>query len=142
MNKQAMLEALERFVNQRSRIDARNYSGSREAFMGNYRPMLKHGQQARTMLRAVELRDSITADALLKASRAYSGRLQFEERNAKVEIEYTTGQYFPTEYRAAACAVLAQCLWDHWAAIYDTADQIRKEVKRNLGRGIAATWFR
>lgn len=141
MSKQAMIEALWRFINQRSGIDSRNYGGSREAFMGDYRPMLKHGAQARLMLRQVELRNSITAEDLLKASRAYSGRLQFQERDGGVEIEYTTGQYFPTEYRRAACAVLSQCLWDYWSPDCKTADDIRRQARRELGRGIAQTWF-
>lgn len=136
-----MIEALLRFINQRSGIDPRDYGSSREAFNGDYRPMLKHGRQARQMLREVELRDSITSQSLLQASRAYSGRLQFREDDGKVSIEYTTGQYFPTEYRAAACAVLAQCLWDYWSPDCKTGDEIRKTAARNLGRGIAKTWF-
>lgn len=142
MNKQAMIEALLRFVNQRSGIDGRNYGGSREAFMGDYRPMLKHGQQARELLRQVSLRESITAKDLLKASRAYSGRLQFEKRpDGQVRIDYTTGQYFPTEYRKAACAVLSQALWDYWATDAKDGAEIRKIAKRELGRAIARTWF-
>ncbi len=31
----------------------------------------------------------------------------------KVTIEYTTGQYMPTEYRKAVCAVLASALWEY-----------------------------
>lgn len=147
MNKQAMCEALRVFINQRSGIDFRNYDcgewkRTREAFNGDYRPMLRHGKQAREMLRAVELRDSITAEMLLEASRAYSGRLQFVERNGSgVEIEYTTGQYFPTEYRKAACAVLAQCLWDYWRPDYKTGDEFRKKARSEFGRSIASTWF-
>lgn len=29
-------------------------------------------------------------------------------------IDYVTGQYFPTEYRKAATAILASALWDHY----------------------------
>lgn len=147
MNKQAMIEALYRFINQRSGIDFRNYSGgdwkaSREAFMGDYRPMIKHGKQARQMLREVELRDSITVQNLLDASRAFSGRLQFrEDDKGNVTVDYTTGQYFPTEYRSAACAVLAQCLWDYWRDGCETGEEIAKKARRELGRGIARDWF-
>lgn len=141
-----MIEALLRFINQRSGIDFQNYSSgdyksSCDAFNGDYRPMLKHGRHARAMLRQVELCARITASNLLDASRAYSSRLQFREDNGKVSIEYTTGQYFPTEYRKAACAVLAQCLWDYWSPDCKTSDEIRKTASRNLGRNIAKTWF-
>lgn len=137
-----MIQALYKFISHRSGIDFRNY-GERESFMGDYRPILRNGRDARAMLRQVELRDSITAEALLEASRAYSGRLQFIERDGGVVIDYTTGQYFATEYRSAACAVLAQCLWDYFRNQCDakTGDDIRRMARRELGRGIAAKWF-
>jgi len=50
-----ILEALARFVAQRSGIDSRNYGGSREAFMGDYRRILRDGREARALLRVVEL---------------------------------------------------------------------------------------
>lgn len=56
--KEQMGEALRTFINQRSGIE-----WSREAFLGDYRPILKYGRHARERLRAVELRESITADA-------------------------------------------------------------------------------
>ncbi len=137
------------------------------AFMSDYRPILKHGRHARQLLRAVELRDSITAECLMSATRAFSGRLQFRVRDdGKVAVDYCTGQYFPTEYRNAACAVLAMALWDYFRgclpepkfshhgsaderpisteATYDglsAGDWIRRAARREFGRGIASTWF-
>lgn len=145
--KQQMIEALRAFIAQRSRIEFANYQSgdwqqSRAAFMGDYRPILLHGKHARELLRSVELRDSITAENLKDATRAYSGRLQFVEReDGAVAVEYTTGQYFPTEYRNAACAVLALCLWDYWRADCQTGDEIRKKARKEFGRGIASKWF-
>lgn len=143
MSKQAMCNALRVFINQRSGIEWGNYGNSREAFLGDYRPMLRHGKHARQLLRFVELRDSITAKMLLEASRAFSGRLQFIERGDKVGVDYTTGQYFPTEYRNAACAVLAQAVWDWLLAECNckTGEEIRKAARREFGRAIATTWF-
>ncbi len=142
MSKQAIINALRVFINQRSGIDFANY-GERQSFMGDYRPMLKHGRYARQLLRFVERCDSITDKMLLDASRAFSGRLQFIERGDKVGVDYTTGQYFPTEYRKAACAVLTTAIWD-WlrdACECKTGDDIRKAARREFGRGIASTWF-
>ena len=147
MNKQALCNALYAFIGQRSGIEFGNYASgdwkaSREAFMGDYRPILRHGKHARIMLRAVELRDSITAEQIVEASKhAYSGRLEFVERNGKVAVDYTTGQYFPTEYRSAACAVLASVLWHYWQPDCKTGDDIRKTARREFGRAIASTWF-
>lgn len=141
MTKTAIINALRAFINQRSGINYANY-GDRTAFLGDYRPIVTRGQHARQLLAQVALRDSITAKDIAKATRAYSGRLQLVERDGKVACAYCTGQYFPTEYRNAACAVLAQCLWDYWASGLETGDEIRAMAKRELGRGIANTWFR
>lgn len=145
MKKETILAALSAFVSQRSGIDYRNYS-ERSSFMSDYRPILRRGKQAREMIRQVAWRDSITAQNLIDASnRAFSGRLQFVERGDKVGVEYITGQYFPTEYRAAACAVLAQVLWSYWGENAGTdknaASYIRKRACAELGRSIAREWF-
>lgn len=131
-----ILEALARFVAQRSGIDGRNYGGSREAFAGDYRRILRDGREARALLRVVELStclpDSILVDVLK------SGRLTWDGKR----LDYCAGQYFPTEYRAAACRALASVLWNYWGdgGRY-TADQIRAAAKSNLGRGITRRWF-
>lgn len=130
----AILESLRRFVASRSGIEWVNYGGSREAFMGDYRTILRHGRDARAMLRAAELcrlPEEILADVLR------SGRLTWDGSR----LDYCTGQYYPTEYRAAACRALASALWAHWRGAAGTCDQIRAEAHRSLGRGIARRWF-
>jgi len=134
--KTEIFEALARFVAQRSGIDGRNYGGSREAFLGDYRRILRDGREARALLRVVTLStclpDSILVDVLK------SGRLTWDGKR----LDYCAGQYFPTEYRAAVCRALASVLWNYWrdGGRY-TADQIREAAKSNLGRGIARRWF-
>ena len=131
-----ILEALARFVGQRSGIDGRNYGGSREAFLGDYRRILRDGREARALLRVVELStclpDSILVDVLK------SGRLTWDGKR----LDYCAGQYWPTEYRAAVCRALASVLWNYWGdgGRY-TAEQIRAAARSNLGRGIARRWF-
>ncbi len=143
MTKQAIVNSIRVFINQRSGIDGANYSGDREAFMGDYRPILKYGKHARQLIRFVERCDSISDKMILDASRAFSGRLQFVERGDKVGVDYCTGQYFPTEYRKAACAVLAQAIWNWFRDKCEckTRDDIRKAARREFGRGIAGVWF-
>jgi hypothetical protein len=137
LTKSDILAHLSRFVSQRSGIDFRNY-GDRASFMGDYRPILRAGRDARALIRYVELRDSITADMLLAAFRAYSGRLSVTDKGC----DYCAGQYFPTEYRNAACAVLSQAIWDWLRDSHKDGHAIRKAASRELGRGIAGRWFR
>ena len=147
MKKETIIKAVRAFIAQRSGIEWANYSrgdykASRAAFMGDYRPILRAGRDARVLLAAVSGRDGVTAENILAATRAYSGRLQLVERGESAAVDYCTGQYFPTEYRNAACAVLAQCLRDYAAAQgYATGDEIRKWARGEFGRGIASRWF-
>jgi len=160
-SKAAILAALYKFTAQRSGITFADY-GERESFLQDYREVLRGGRNARALLRAIDLRESITAEDILAATRAFSGRLQVVTRDdGKVAIDYTTGQYFPTEYRAAVCAVCASALWAYYrqsmpvAAIAEcpegapgvtqgtvnVGEYIRKKARREFGRGIQSRWF-
>ena len=130
--------ALSTFVAQRSGIDYRNY-GERDAYMSDYRPMLQAGKDARVMLAYVSRSHTITpamwADAMLGT------RLDYDTE--KNRFEYTTGQYFPTEYRAAACRLL-RSLFFEWLKDENRCvdrDKLRTFARREFGRGIARRWF-
>ena len=140
-----ILEAMAAFIGQRSGLEACDYvrdwqdKAGREALASDRYQIARDGRHARTLLAAVRWRD-IPADMLKGALKdAFSGRLSWD---GKV-LEYCTGQYFPTEYRKAACAVLATALWRYWRddCGYDSADAIRKQACREFGRGIASRWF-
>jgi hypothetical protein len=136
-----LLAALDRFIRQRSGLDPRNY-GDRESLLMDYRPILRDGKVARKLLRFVEIRESITADMLLEGTRAFSGRLQFiRDRKGNCVVDYCTGQYFPVEYRRAACCVLARTIQEYlFPDAKDNAD-IRQKAKREFGRAIATRYF-
>jgi hypothetical protein len=142
--KDQILDALSRHISQRSGIDARNYFDSwsdtegRKAFNIEYREILREGRDARKLLYFVRRSFTITAEDILKATKhAFSGRLTYNAE--KDRFDYCTGQYFPTEYRAAACAVLASVLWT-WCE-RSTGDDKRTYFKREFGRGIQSRWF-
>ena len=146
--KQQIIAALYTFISQRPGLEYGNY-GEPVSYRAEVRAIGKDLTQARQLLRYVELRASITAEDIIEASkRAYSGRLTIVERDdGAVAIDYCTGQYFPTEYRKAACAVLSQAIWA-WTSAHcmpaDTAkpgDYLRASFKREFGRGMAARWF-
>ena len=209
--KQAICQALRAWINQRPGLEPANYfsSGNHAENLRNYRAEVrsigKDLQHARELLRAVELRDSITGDDLESAfPHAYSGRLSIQYchhderaratcgkchfawcaecapspaslchkcngngaahlRPGCARLDYCTGQYFPTEYRKAACAVLASALWN-WqrdnmpkadlikangdgpvCEVYPGAvsagDWLRASFRRQFGRSITNRWF-
>lgn len=161
MTRDNILDALAHWINQRPGLEACNYFGS-----GNYRENLSNYRSesrritrqlhdARTLLSAVRWRNSIDVPELTEAFRAFSGRLTLHENDTGgCRLEYCTGQYFPTEYRAAACAVLSSALWAHrrecqnkelrhadGSQSANPGDWLRKEFSREFGRNIQERWF-
>ena len=161
--KQRILETLNAWAEQRPGLDPRDYGDGTMDGWRNYRResahITKDLHDYRALAAAVSWRDSITADDLIKASeRAFSGRLTINDISAHYDdgstywaysIQYCTGQYWPTEYRKAACAVLANVLWHYFASDcpkdYIGTDKCRpwinKQVRNNLGQGIQRGWF-
>ena len=162
--KQQIIAALYTFIGQRPGLEFGNY-GDVPNYRAEVRAIGRDLTQARELLRYVELRASITADDIIEASkRAYSGRLTIVERDdGAVAIDYCTGQYWPTEYRRAVCAVLSQAIW-RWTSAHampaptlhhnsETGETVRRykglrvndylraSLKREFGRGMAARWF-
>lgn len=157
-----IIAALRAFARQRPGLEYGNY-GDPVAYRAEMRSILKYLHHAETLLANVAWRDSITADKLIHAAQhAYSGRLTIVEKGDKVAIDYCTGQYWPTEYRAAVCAVLSAALWDyfrdnmpegqlvHNSETGDTfkryqgmraGDYLRHTARREFGRSIASRWF-
>jgi hypothetical protein len=145
--KQQIITALRAFIGQRPGLDYGNY-GESTSYRAEVRAIGKDLQQARELLRYGELRDSITADDIIDASaRAYGGRLTITQRDdGAVAVDYCTGQYWPTEYRKAVCAVLSQAIWDYLrgsmpAGTSLPGDYLRASARREFGRGMASRWF-
>ena len=147
MDTAQILTALDRFARQRPGLEYGNY-GDATAYRSEMRRITRQLADARTLLRAVE-HSGITADQLREAFRAYSGRLAITETDKGIRLDYCTGQYWPTEYRAAVCAVLASALWDYYRDDFaasakpgeSAGDAVRRQFRREFGRGIANRWF-
>lgn len=169
MTKEQILQALRAWVNQRPGLEFGNY-GDISSYRSELRSITKDRRDALELLSAVALRDSITADDIIAATRAYSGRLQIKPtEHGGCRIEYCAGQYWPTEYRKAACAVLASALWERKRADmpkpsgkvkrvsgvgpfargieHDSieglspGDWLRRSFRREFGQSIARRWF-
>jgi Tfp pilus assembly protein PilV len=143
--KQTIIDSLYRWIKQRPGLEFCNY-GSVPAYRSEMRDITKDLHHAREMLAYISRRPSITADDLIEATfRAYSARLSIHEGIERAEVDYCTGQYWPTEYRRATCAVLASAIWHKFAEDMTqpvTGDTIRKTARRELSRSVAARWFR
>ena len=144
--KKAMLiTALYAWIAQRPGLEFGNY-GDVSAYRSELRRITKDGRDARELLRAVEM-SGITYKALQAAVQsAYSGRLTWNGKR----LDYCTGQYWPTEYRAAVAAVCSQALWGYYredaekeaaAKGVSIGDAIRGKFRRMFGRAMQRRWF-
>lgn len=137
MDKPTLVNMLRAFICQRPGFDPANYHNA-ASYRADARRALKDRDDALELLRYISWHDTITADHI--ASALHSGRLRLTPAGA---LDYTTGQYFPTEYRAAACNVLSSVIWS-WLRDecgYNTGDAIRAAAKRELGARLARRWF-
>lgn len=132
-----ILAALDTLARSRPGLQFANY-GNLASYRRELAGITRDLQQARVLLAAVMARD-IGGEALKRAMRdAYSGRLSWNGES----LDYCTGQYYPTEYRRAICAVLATALWSYWRDDCSMkGDAIRKQARKEFGRGIGARWF-
>jgi hypothetical protein len=156
---------LHRFARQRPGLEFCNY-GDAKAYRAEMRSITKDLAHAQILLRRIEL-SGITSAELEAAFSAYSGRLVLEQRaDGKLALSYCTGQYWPTEYRRAVCAVASAALWTYtrehcmpsgpnrdgdryWSDnarsgkgdFIPAGTWLRNHFKREFGRGIANAWF-
>jgi hypothetical protein len=144
--RETILDTLHAWVRQRPGLDPRNYirdwddHAGRAAYRSDSRAITTHLRDARAMLRYIELRSTITGAELLAALNM-GGRLTYTPGRG---LDYTTGQYWSMEYRAAACRVLSSVIWDYLreGMADPDGDKLRLAARRELGPSIARRWFR
>ena len=138
--KAVIVDALGVWIRQRPGLLWGNY-GNHASYQSELRGITRDLHDARSLLRYVEA-SQITGEALAGAFRhAFSGRLSWDG----AKLDYCTGQYWPTEYRKAAAAVLASAIWSYWRdglTGENIGDRLRKSARNTFGRGLASRWFR
>ena len=152
-SKQTLVMLLREWINKRPGLDPRDYGAGQYDRDGsgwrNYRNesarITEQKHDAARLLQYFE-NSSMTPESLIEGFKsAYSGRLSLEENEKGFYLSYCTGQYFPTEYRAAAAAVLASAIWyylrDDYKDCEHIGDEIRKAGKRIFGKSIGNRWF-
>jgi len=143
MTKQDILNSLQAFVNKRPGLEFANY-GDAALYRRDYRENCQQPKRDfETLSRAVAWRESIDAEAIREGfRRAFGGRLDLHDNG---DIDYTPGQHGATEYRRAACDVLARVLWHYWGSDAPEGKTLREHItrtaRRELGRGIVSRWF-
>ena len=137
-----MLSALERFISQRSGLEAGNYVGNLDALRADRAEIARDGRDCRIMLAALRRCMNLDAESLREGFKAYGGRLSYSDETR--QCEYTPGQYWAIEYRQAAGAVLARAFGYYMTkgAPHGNLPHFRRLVAQHeLGRGIARRWF-
>ena len=136
MNTLETTSMLRRFVNQRPGFDLCNYGGRNKYYRQDYNEALKDRNSFYELLELASDRYGANLDEVLsKHLTSTSGRLSLEGG----KLQYITGQYFPTEYRAAACRALAAVIWESYrkekyadgSNVYKDGNEIRAAIKRN-----------
>lgn len=146
VNKSAILTALDAFIRQRPGLEFGNY-GDLRSYRAELRSITKDLHHARQLLAYVACRDSIPAERIIDATR--SGRLSIvADDTGAVRIDYCAGQYWPTEYRRAVCALLASVIWCYWRdecapspKTESMGDWLRDKARKEFGRAIASRFF-
>ena len=140
-DKSVIIAALRKWIAQRPALGFSNY-GDMSSYRAEMRSIGRDLQHARAMVNYVAWHDSITAGMILSAA-DNGGRLTIATDGDKVRIDYVVGQYWPTEYRRAVCALMSSVIWAwlHENCNCETGDDIRKDARRELGQSIARRWF-
>lgn len=111
LTKRRLVRLLEKFLDQDPGFERGNY-GRSSTYHDDVHRQETDRRTARLLLEMVSRDGRIhTPDLLDAIQSSYSGRLAVVRRRRGWQLEYTAGQYFPTEFCAAVCVSLTQCLY-------------------------------
>lgn len=141
--KDALLDALEKFIAQRPNLGPANYitwgdnGDGRRAYRADCRKVAKDLEHARTLIRHART-SQITADQILSEA---TRRLTIRETPKGFEVGYCPGQWFAMEYRAAAASLLSSAFWSYWWSPASTGETLRNTARAVFGRAIERRFF-
>ena len=141
-DKNHLLTLLREFVAQRPGLNPADYADA-SSYRADSRRCTQQLNDALTLLPQIERRTNITAEAI--ASRIQPGsRLSLETLpSGALRLDYTAGQYWPTEFRSAVCRLCADLLWSDSFDAFPrlSGDERRSHFRKWFGRGLASRWF-
>lgn len=140
------LALLQKFVDQRPGLNFADY-GDRRIYRNESaeitRDRLDFYELLRVALNSLEYgpdREQRLDEKIKNYLTTTSGRLTLENGR----LQYITGQYFPTEYRPAACRLLVSIIWAEFQKnqALQTGHDIRKAIRSRLySRRVARLYF-
>ena len=134
MNTPEIKSALRAFVAQRPGFEHGNYN-TLSAYRADQKRAMRDKADALALISAFP--DDADSRFLTDALRS-GNRLHLENG----ELEYTAGQYYCTEYRAAVCRAVSEALRSlSWAQSQERLAETRQRMARIVGRGCANRWF-
>ena len=132
MNTPELKAALRAFVAQRPGFEHGNYN-TLSAYRADQREAAQQKADALALINAFP--DEAAREFLEKH---LDGRLRLDGEH----LDYTPGQYYCTEYRAAVCRAVSDALRSlSWAQSQERLAETRKRMARIVGRGCANRWF-
>ena len=140
------INTLVKFVNQRPGLCFANY-GDIRLYRSEMREITRDRNDFFELLSLASSRIEGLDEKLKQYLTNTSGRLSIDKDG---KLQYCTGQYFPTEYRPAACRVLVDLIWASYRdeteantpnPVYSNGNEIRKAIKRRLSRRVARNYF-
>lgn len=135
MNKQAIMSKLHAFVIQRPGLDYGNY-GEVRSYRADSR---KITCQLNDYFKLAYFVNTHSVELDLTVIASSGSRLHIDDKG----VDYCVGQYWPMEYRAGVCRLLAFAIWAYFRECgYATGEDIRKAARNELGRSIANRWFK
>ena len=134
MNTPELKALLRAFVAKRPGFESANY-GSLAAFRADQKRAMRDKADALALIIAYP--DDADPRFLMDVL-ASGNRLSLEGD----QLDYTAGQYWRIEYRAAVCRVVSDALRAlSWAQSQERLAETRKRMARIVGRGCANRWF-
>ena len=136
-----VLDLLCTFVDQRPGLNFANY-GDVRAYRNESAEITRDRSDFYELLR---LAHSLLSHAELEAK--LTQRLTTSSERLTLEnnrLQYITGQYFPTEYRPAACRLLVSIIWGEFQKnqTLETGHDIRRAIRKRLkSRRVARLYF-
>ena len=135
------LDLLQKFVNQRPGLNFADY-GEVRAYRNESAEITRDRSDFNELLRvALSLLSHAELEAKLTQRLTTSSERLTLENN---RLQYITGQYFPTEYRPAACRLLVSIIWGEFQKnqTLETGHDIRRAIRKRLkSRRVARLYF-